>query len=203
MQDHQIRINEILDVAEKCFIQKGYHKTTISLIASEMKVAKGLLYYYFESKENLLEGLLKRHADIALKKMTLIVNNQEILVEKKISITFELFLSMVLYENGFFVAVLNDEKNSYIKERIISYVKPYVVAIFKSIIIEGNEKKVFKVDHEKAAAEFLFTILDFLIEMKFKKLSGVEEEAKIKKVMAQDVLENLLHCKKGLIGLNL
>lgn len=49
---------KILGAALELFAQQGFHKTTISQIASKAKVAKGLIYNYFESKEELLQGII-------------------------------------------------------------------------------------------------------------------------------------------------
>ena len=61
-QDPQIRITEILDAAEYLFSSKGYLGTTISDIAKKMGVAQGMLYYYFKSKEEILESLVIRQS---------------------------------------------------------------------------------------------------------------------------------------------
>ena len=49
----------ILDTALKLFADKGYHSTSISIIAMEAGISKGLLYNYFESKESLLISLIE------------------------------------------------------------------------------------------------------------------------------------------------
>ena len=49
----------ILDTALKHFANKGYHITSISMIAKEAGISKGLLYNYFESKESLLISLIE------------------------------------------------------------------------------------------------------------------------------------------------
>lgn len=48
----------IKKVALKLFAEQGYHQTSISKIAKEAKISKGLMYNYFESKENLLVSIL-------------------------------------------------------------------------------------------------------------------------------------------------
>ena len=50
----QLGREKILDAALHLFAQNGYHKTSISDIASNAEVAKGLIYNYFKSKEELL-----------------------------------------------------------------------------------------------------------------------------------------------------
>lgn len=48
----------ILEVALNLFARVGYESTTISKISNEAKISKGLLYNYFDSKEDLLKSLI-------------------------------------------------------------------------------------------------------------------------------------------------
>lgn len=48
-----------MEAAFGLIARQGYESTSISQIASEAGVSKGLLYNYFESKEDLLEQLVK------------------------------------------------------------------------------------------------------------------------------------------------
>jgi AcrR family transcriptional regulator len=45
----------ILDAAVRVFARKGYHSSRVGDIAGEAGVAHGLLYHYYDSKEQLLE----------------------------------------------------------------------------------------------------------------------------------------------------
>ena len=49
----------ILDAAMKLFACKGYASTSISSIADEANISKGLMYNYFKSKEELLKTILQ------------------------------------------------------------------------------------------------------------------------------------------------
>ena len=49
----------ILDAACRCLSEKGYAATTISEIASEAGVSRGLLHYYFKNKEELMAKALR------------------------------------------------------------------------------------------------------------------------------------------------
>ncbi len=49
----------ILDAAIRVFARKGYHTCRVGDIAEEAGVAHGLLYHYFESKEELLETIFR------------------------------------------------------------------------------------------------------------------------------------------------
>jgi len=50
---------KILNTALELFAKKGYSKTSISEIAKSAKISKGLAYNYFESKEMLMEEVIK------------------------------------------------------------------------------------------------------------------------------------------------
>jgi len=54
----ETRKQQIIDVALKLFAAKGYESTSISKIAMEANISKGLIYNYFESKEDLLIQLV-------------------------------------------------------------------------------------------------------------------------------------------------
>jgi AcrR family transcriptional regulator len=43
--------NSIVESATKYFSKYGFHKTTMDEIAKNIHKAKGVLYYYFKSKE--------------------------------------------------------------------------------------------------------------------------------------------------------
>ena len=55
----------ILASSLKLFSQKGFHGTSISDIAKDAGISKGLAYNYFESKQNIIEALFKQAFDEA------------------------------------------------------------------------------------------------------------------------------------------
>ncbi len=63
---------KILDAALKLFAEKGYHATSISQIATEAGVAKGLIPHYFKTKEGLVQAVIEdavAHGDALFEKM--------------------------------------------------------------------------------------------------------------------------------------
>jgi AcrR family transcriptional regulator len=65
--------NSIVESATKYFSKYGFHKTTMDEIAKNIHKAKGVLYYYFKSKEELFNEVLKQelsHVKMKLSKIT-------------------------------------------------------------------------------------------------------------------------------------
>ena len=56
----ETRKNEILDVAESLFSEKGYIHTTINDILKRSGISKGSLYYHYQSKEDVLDDIIAR-----------------------------------------------------------------------------------------------------------------------------------------------
>ena len=58
LKDREERKKEILMIARKLFAEKGYDQTSINDILKIIEIAKGTFYYYFTSKEELLEEII-------------------------------------------------------------------------------------------------------------------------------------------------
>jgi TetR/AcrR family acrAB operon transcriptional repressor len=60
MSDNEVREQRILDAMAALIMRQGYDKTTMSDIAHEIGVSRGIVYLHFESKEQLFEALVYR-----------------------------------------------------------------------------------------------------------------------------------------------
>ncbi|HWE88324.1 MAG TPA: TetR family transcriptional regulator [Pseudonocardiaceae bacterium] len=54
----------ILDTALRLFAERGYERTTMRAVAAEAGVSVGNAYYYFDSKEHLVQGFYYRIGDL-------------------------------------------------------------------------------------------------------------------------------------------
>jgi TetR/AcrR family transcriptional regulator len=57
-----VRKADLLDAAERCFAERGYHETTVDAIAERAGVSKGAFYWHFESKRDVFTALVERMA---------------------------------------------------------------------------------------------------------------------------------------------
>lgn len=55
----QQRRQELLDFATRRFAANGYHPTSVAELVDGLGVGKGVFYWYFESKEDLLVSILR------------------------------------------------------------------------------------------------------------------------------------------------
>ncbi|MGB4204212.1 MAG: TetR/AcrR family transcriptional regulator [Bacteroidales bacterium] len=66
----------IIESAREVFRQYGLKKTTMNDIANKINKAKGALYYYFSSKEEIYEAVIEDEADIFRNELINAVNKQ-------------------------------------------------------------------------------------------------------------------------------
>ncbi len=57
-----IRRAEILDWAQRVFLERGYDHASLNDVIAEAGLSKGVFYHYYSSKEQLLEALANRFA---------------------------------------------------------------------------------------------------------------------------------------------
>lgn len=84
VKEYEERRKEILETAERLFITKGYTKTTVNDILSEIGIAKGTFYHYFKSKEEVMDEIIMRIIKEDVAKAKVIVSNPNIPVLEKL-----------------------------------------------------------------------------------------------------------------------
>ncbi len=60
-QQHEIKRDEILEIAAQCFAERSYAAASMNDIAAAGGTSKARLYHYYESKEAILFDLLDRY----------------------------------------------------------------------------------------------------------------------------------------------
>jgi AcrR family transcriptional regulator len=100
MSDIDVK-RSIVESATKYFSKYGFYKTTMDEIAKHIHKAKGVLYYYFKSKEELFNEVLKQELNnvkMELNKITVGGNDSlNILLEKYFPMRFKLLYKAVNY----------------------------------------------------------------------------------------------------------
>lgn len=78
------RKNEILDKAEFLFAAKGYERTTIVDILESVGIGKGTFYYYYKSKEEVLDAIVERRCEQGVEAAMIFVEDDTLGVHEKL-----------------------------------------------------------------------------------------------------------------------
>ena len=152
-KDNEERKNEFIDAAEKLFKENGIVETTISSIVKEMDVAKGLFYYYFKSKDDVMEELADRYADAIIDAVNKLID-KDISTFDKINRIFQIFIDSAEKKFGIFMGILN-VKNGKTHERIFFNVGKKMVTLVTELILSGNDNGECNCSDPKFITEFL------------------------------------------------
>lgn len=147
VKEQQDKRNLILDAALYLFSERGFHATTIDMIAEAASVGKGTVYLYFSSKEELLGELIFRamRAQIEEAKGALALPDPWERL-KGVLAAGKLFLS----RNAALTRVLTTEsievfRNSHFKEELSLLREEYLKVVIEALAI-GQKEGSFRGD---------------------------------------------------------
>lgn len=137
------RKSQIIDVSTALFREKGYHATSLDDIADRIGFTKPAIYYYFDSKEDILFAIVDEIVDRALARMTAIAERDDtptqklhdLLVANTRAVLDSLDGNTVFYnERG----LLSPEREQAIREREREYTR-----VIRQIYIDGVQAGEF------------------------------------------------------------
>ena len=148
------RRNEFFEAAVRTFRAKGYYNTSIEDIAREIGVAKGLFYYYFKSKEDLMEQVVVKQWDEVEQDYIDIVDNDELDAFSKF-----MLLSKASRERKvktvYLWDVLENERDSLLVKRMTDEGFKRMTPLMVRVVEQGVEEGVFDTPYPQEAVEFL------------------------------------------------
>jgi AcrR family transcriptional regulator len=149
-KDPDTRRRELIDTAERLFLEKGYNDTTISDIVKAAGVAQGTFYYYFKTKEEVLDAI----ADDCLLETRRIADElaarQDLnAVEKMLAISAG-FTGVIKERKGIMVS-LHEDRNAQLHVKIEKKGTATLLAPYKVIVSQGIEEGFFHTDHPEEA----------------------------------------------------
>lgn len=162
-KDFDVKRNEILDCAAKLFMIKGYESTSVNTILKEIGIAKGTFYYYFDSKEEVMDGVVMRFVDEELKYAQSILADDSITpIEKLIKALFKQNKS----DNEInMVKQMYEANNALMKQRALQRTLEIICPIYAEIISQGNEQQIFSSKTPLADIQFLLAGVQTLYDL--------------------------------------
>jgi AcrR family transcriptional regulator len=113
---------EIIAAAYNCFVEKGFHNTTMQDIYTTTKLSPGAVYNYFSSKEDIVVAAIKGFNDWSLSSLTALISEKP---EESLIKYVQLLFSSITQDNyarGFSVTLdfySEATRNSSIRETMI------------------------------------------------------------------------------------
>lgn len=194
VKDPEIRRAEIMDAAMLLFMEKGYANTTTQDIVDKVNISRGLLYYHFKNKEDILYCLVERYSEKLLRDIHVIVNDDDKTAIEKIRAFIDATIistDNVSAEGTELQKTVDLEENRYMLDKLSHKLIENLTIYFERIINQGISEKVFSVKYPSETAEFLMTAYVFVsnnIGIKTSKKEPVKDYLNAFKIMLEQNL---------------
>ncbi len=145
-EDYAARRNEILDVARQLVYTKGYEQMSIQDILDALKISKGAFYHYFDSKQDLLDGLIERMLDEADQILHPIVDNSELSAVEKLRRYFDAGGRWKVAQKAFMLDLLRiwrSDTNALMRQKQEAAAMKRIAPVLAEIIRQGIAEGVF------------------------------------------------------------
>jgi AcrR family transcriptional regulator len=189
------RKNEILETAGQLFITKGYNSVAISDIADEIGIAKGTIFHYFKSKEELLDAAF-------LKIFEKLVNNAQAIADDTSLSAIEKMTKLTDMDNliggdvklkEFFETAPPPGNHDMTLKRLVLFISS-MSPVMSQIIKQGISEKIMYTKYPDEVAEIIIAAEKTLFLGLFER----DPEALLKKMIAYlHVVELALNIEEG------
>lgn len=179
------RTGQIKKVALKLFANEGYHSTSISEIAKRTNISKGLMYHYYNSKEELLKAIVMEGFEQIKTSLYKYITQYSYITDLQLFIKtiFDLLENNVLYFKLFLRIILNQlNENSFFFNELQYIVQPI------SKITTNFFQELGIPDPENETELFLSTFLG--ITMKYQSSINKVQLDKLQNIIIQKYSKN-------------
>lgn len=194
VKDPEIRRAEIMDASMLLFMENGYANTTTQDIVDKVNISRGLLYYHFKNKEDILYCLVERYSEKLLRDIHVIVNDDDKTAIEKIRAFIDATIistDNVSAEGTELQKTVDLKENRYMLDKLSHKLIEKLTIYFERIINQGISEKVFSVKYPSETAEFLMTAYVFVsnnIGIKTSKKEPVKDYLNAFKIMLEQNL---------------
>ncbi len=186
MKKGEKRKQELLGIAYRLFITRGYDNTSVDEMIENAGIAKGTYYYYFESKEKMLEEVIEMMIDKEADAAKTVIASDIPVLQKIVGVVASVRPTQ---EEGAIEGALMQPENIVMHGKIKKKLIETVVPLLSQVIEEGTAEGIFACDNIPERVRMLLIITNDLFD------EGNYTERDIEVFI--DVTEKLLGAKPG------
>lgn len=186
---------QILDMSFSLFLEKGYDNTSISDILSKLDIARGTLYYHFESKEAIMDAIIERSAKKIVEEAKAIVLQNGLSVHEKIFLLFYESNMRRLSGGELMIDYLNQPQNALFHEKSNRAFIQKISPILGDIISEGVKEGIFDNAFPYESAELILAMIMGFMDVPYENTGENDPERRMESLLYN--MERMLGAKEG------
>lgn len=198
VKDAAERKNELMDVAEKLFSEKGYDDTSIEDIISIVGIAKGTFYHHFKSKEKLMEALIERQVTRLQQSMVGDIRDDSLKAGQKLELLIRSTMGFKS-EKDVFVDFIYRDDNFALRTKFFRKLDELTTPLLVGLLEQGIREGVFHVEYPRETVKLLTLMLDNMKE--YERIATTHEERYKCTRALETVIERILGMNPGSIRL--
>jgi AcrR family transcriptional regulator len=157
VKEGEVRKREILLAARELFVSKGYEQTSVNDILKIVDIAKGTFYYYFASKEDVLEAIIVDIVEEGAKRAENILN------DKSNSLVNRIMLAIMAQAPEFegseeIREELHKVENAKLERLYLRTMLKRMTPILQEPFQEGIEKGIFHMEYPEECVESILLL---------------------------------------------
>lgn len=151
------RRKQILRAAVEVFAERGFHRTRVSDIAQRAGVAYGLIYHYFESKDDVLNSVFEENWNVFLKVLRDLRDKTEESAASKLRSVSELLIDALEVAPSIIQVIIQEilRSNRFAQSAKVSAFNE-AFSIVKEIIESGQQASEFRESVDAQVAAYMF-----------------------------------------------
>ncbi|GED67966.1 TetR family transcriptional regulator [Brevibacillus reuszeri] len=194
VKDPHTRRAEIISAAGELFRNQGYVHTSVESIIQKVGVAKGTFYYYFKSKEEILDAFVHSMVDQLCEEYQRIADNPALGVMDKVRHMLR-GQSRIAEQESEWLDSLHRPENRELHERVNIAIVLKIAPVLAQVIEQGNQESVFQVENALETVQFLLAGSQFLLESGLFDWDRDEQQKRMHAM--QVIIERSLGAKPG------
>ena len=164
-EDYAARRNAILDSAQRLVYTRGYEQMAIQDILDDLRISKGAFFHYFRSKQALLEAMIDRMGDEAVRVLTPIVDDPDLPALEKLQRFMATANRWKVERKAFLLALLRvwyTDENAIVRQKVFAATFPRVIPMLTAIIRQGIQEGVLTVRYPDQIGEVVMSLMQGL-----------------------------------------
>ncbi len=156
------KYDQILDALQQLLIDKKLQSISVSDIAARAGIGKGSIYYYFPSKDAILDALIRRNYEAPLQTAKNLADQTDIPPFTRMAMLFQACRSSAtafLKQGEEKNRAISQQESAYLHQKYLNYLISELKPNLGKIISQGIEAGEIHFDYPEALAEIVLIVL--------------------------------------------
>lgn len=185
----------ILNAAQELMCKIPDKEISVNLIARTAGIAKGSIYYYFESKDEILDAVVEKCYKSAIHEFFRELNSEESALNK-IKLLFQSMLKSEFSNNQQnLILTLHLHEDLLLHNKLKRIAVHEISPILTALLQQGCNEGSIQTDYPKESAEMIIAILAFFLDNTFFPSDNISMNHKLRTLAYS--LEMFLNAAKG------